>query len=214
MIRVLIVDDHDLVRMGVSRLLQDVKDIQVLGEASCGEEALKLAKTLDPDVILMDVRMPGMGGLEATRKIKKVLPCVKILALTVCDEAPFPSRLMEAGASGYISKGTGLDEMVLAIRRVSRGFSYIGSGIAQQALQGKPCESPFDTLSHRELQIALLVANCQSTQAISEQLFLSPKTVNTYRYRIFEKLKIQSDVELALLAVRYNMIEVNHASLA
>jgi len=212
MIRIVVVDDHDLVRLGITRLLQDTKDIKVIGEATCGEDALTVVRSLEPDVVLMDIKMPGIGGLEATRKLKKMMPQVSVLALTVCDGAPFASRLMEAGASGYITKGAGLEEMVLAIRQVAKGMRYISSEIAQQvalhALGGKSNASPFELLSQRELQIALLIANCQNVAFISEQLFLSPKTVNTYRYRIFEKLNIQSDVELALLAVRHGMIDV------
>jgi Response regulator containing a CheY-like receiver domain and an HTH DNA-binding domain len=116
LIRVLVVDDHDLVRTGITRMLADIDGLQVVGEADSGESALKLARELKPDVVLMDVKMPGIGGLEATRKLLRSHPDIKVVAVTVCEEDPFPTRLMQAGAAGYLTKGAGLDEMVQAIR--------------------------------------------------------------------------------------------------
>ncbi|WP_092385736.1 response regulator transcription factor GacA [Halopseudomonas salegens] len=210
MIKVLVVDDHDLVRTGISRMLADVPDLDVVGEADNGETAITLARQLHPDVVLMDVRMPGIGGLEATRKLLQHDRNVKVIAVTVCHEEPFPTRLMQAGAAGYITKGAALEEMVTAIRQVSKGQRYISPEIAQLlALKpfGQDTETPFDQLSEREIQIALMIVSCEKVQSISDKLCLSPKTVNTYRYRIFEKLGITSDVELTLLAVRHGMIE-------
>ncbi|WP_349570311.1 response regulator transcription factor GacA [Azotobacter salinestris] len=213
MIRVLVVDDHDLVRAGITRMLADIDGLQVVGQGSSGEEALKKARDLKPDVILMDVKMPGIGGLEATRKLQRSNPDIKVIAVTVCEEDPFPTRLMQAGAAGYLTKGAALDEMVQAIRQVFAGQRYISPQIAQQlalkAFQPQQSGSPFDLLSEREIQIALMIANCEKVQSISDKLCLSPKTVNTYRYRIFEKLSITSDVELALLAVRHGMVDAS-----
>ncbi|QJD58257.1 UvrY/SirA/GacA family response regulator transcription factor [Pseudomonas sp. gcc21] len=210
MIKVLVVDDHDLVRMGISRMLSDVPGLSVVGEADSGESALEQARALKPDVVLMDVRMPGIGGLEATRKLIVQNKDLKVVAVTVCDEEPFPTRLMQAGATGYVTKGAALDEMVTAIRKVYAGQRYMSPDIAQlliTKLYDPSSECPFDSLSEREMQIALMIVNCEKVQSISDKLCLSPKTVNTYRYRIFEKLSIHSDVELALLAVRHGMIE-------
>ncbi|AZL69610.1 UvrY/SirA/GacA family response regulator transcription factor [Pseudomonas sichuanensis] len=211
MIRVLVVDDHDLVRTGITRMLADIDGLQVVGEADSGESALKLARELKPDVVLMDVKMPGIGGLEATRKLLRSQPDTKVVAVTVCEEDPFPTRLMQAGAAGYLTKGAGLDEMVQAIRLAFAGQRYISPQIAQQlALKSfQPQGSPFDTLSEREIQIALMIVGCQKVQIISDKLCLSPKTVNTYRYRIFEKLSVTSDVELTLLAVRHGMVDAS-----
>lgn len=211
----MVVDDHDLVRMGITRMLADIPDIRVVGEASSGESALALARELKPDVVLMDLRMPGIGGLEATRKLLRQQPDIKVVAVTICDEDPFPSRLLQAGAAGYLTKGACLDEMVKAIRHVMSGQRYLSTEIAQH-LALKPFDaeadrSPFDQLSEREMQIALMIVGCQKIQDISDKLFLSPKTVNTYRYRIFEKLAIHSDVELALLAVRHGVASVQIA---
>ncbi|EKT4465511.1 UvrY/SirA/GacA family response regulator transcription factor [Pseudomonas juntendi] len=211
MIRVLVVDDHDLVRTGITRMLADIDGLQVVGEADSGESALKLARELKPDVVLMDVKMPGIGGLEATRKLLRSHPDIKVVAVTVCEDDPFPTRLMQAGAAGYLTKGAGLDEMVQAIRLTFAGQRYISPQIAQQlALKSfQPQGSPFDALSEREIQIALMIVGCQKVQIISDKLCLSPKTVNTYRYRIFEKLSVTSDVELTLLAVRHGMVDAN-----
>ncbi|MBK5007069.1 MULTISPECIES: response regulator transcription factor GacA [Pseudomonas] len=211
MIRVLVVDDHDLVRTGITRMLADIDGLQVVGEGDSGESALKLARELKPDVVLMDVKMPGIGGLEATRKLLRSHPDIKVIAVTVCEEDPFPTRLLQAGAAGYLTKGAGLDEMVQAIRLAFAGQRYISPQIAQQlALKSfQPQGSPFDTLSEREIQIALMIVGCQKVQIISDKLCLSPKTVNTYRYRIFEKLSVTSDVELTLLAVRHGMVDAS-----
>ena len=211
MIRVLVVDDHDLVRTGITRMLADIDGLQVVGEADSGESALKLARELKPDVVLMDVKMPGIGGLEATRKLLRSQPDTKVVAVTVCEEDPFPTRLLQAGAAGYLTKGAGLDEMVQAIRLAFAGQRYISPQIAQQlALKSfQPQGSPFDALSEREIQIALMIVGCQKVQIISDKLCLSPKTVNTYRYRIFEKLSVTSDVELTLLAVRHGMVDAS-----
>lgn len=210
MIKVLLVDDHELVRIGIRRLLQDVNGIKVIGEASTGEEAIRLAKELIPDVVLMDVQMPGIGGLEATRKMIRHNPDVKVLALTVFDDEPYPSRLLQAGAAGYITKGCDTEEMIRAVRTVHSGQRFLSSEIAQQlALKRftKDEKSPLDILSERELQIMLMITSGQKVQEISDKLCLSPKTVNSYRYRIFEKLSINNDVELTLLAIRLGLVE-------
>nr|WP_178132288.1 MULTISPECIES: UvrY/SirA/GacA family response regulator transcription factor [Pseudomonas] len=213
-IKVLVVDDHDLVRTGITRMLADIEGLQVVGQAESGEDALRLARELKPDVVLMDVKMPGIGGLEATRKLMRSQPDVRVLAVTVCEEDPFPTRLMQAGASGYLTKGAALEEMVQAIRQVFAGQRYISPQIAQslalKSFEPEKGGSPFDSLSEREIQIALMIANCHKVQSISDKLCLSPKTVNTYRYRIYEKLSITSDVELALLAVRHGMVDASN----
>lgn len=210
LIKVLVVDDHELVRSGISRLLTDAAGIVVVGEAASGEDAVQFAKEHQPDIILMDIRMPGIGGLEATRKILRQNPDIHVIAVTACDDNPYASRLLQAGASGYITKGADADEMMRAIIKVKSGQKYISSEIAQR-MALKPFqqdqESPFDGLSEREMQIALMIVGCQKVAEISEKLFLSPKTVNSYRYRIFEKLGIDSDVELTHMAVRYGLVD-------
>lgn len=193
-------------------MLADIDGLQVVGQAESGEESLIKARELKPDVVLMDVKMPGIGGLGATCKLLRSHPDIKVVVVTVCEEDPFPTRLLQAGAAGYLTKGAGLAEMVQAIRLVFAGQRYISPQIAQQlAIKSfQPVnDSPFDALSEREIQIALMIVGCQKVQSISDKLCLSPKTVNTYRYRIFEKLSISSDVELTLLAVRHGMVDAS-----
>lgn len=209
MIKVIVVDDHQLVRIGTVRLLEDVDGIKVIGQASNGEEAINLVKKLNPDVVLMDVHMPGIDGLEATRRCLRVDPDLKIIAVTVHENEPYPSKLMRVGAKGYLTKKAGLDEMVRAIKKVCSGQRYISVDVAQQlALRpfGKREGSPFDELSSREMQITLMVIGGHRVAKISESLSLSPKTVNSYRYRIFEKLQIENDVSLTKLAINHGLI--------
>jgi len=210
--KILVVDDHDLVRMGIVRMLADIDGYQVVGDAKSGEEAVAKARTLLPDVVLMDVKMPGMGGLEATKKLLVVNPTLKIIAVTACDDDLYPTRLMQAGAVGYVTKGAEFSEITNAIDKVIRGDLYMSNSIAQQlALKNfsgnSNQESPFEKLSQRELQTAMLIANGQKVNDIANTFCVSPKTVNSYRYRIFEKLDINSDVELTLLAVKHNLLD-------
>ncbi len=208
----LLVDDHELVRMGMSRMLSDVSDITVVGEACNGEEALTLTKKLKPNVVLMDVQMPGIGGIEATRKLAHLFPQLAILVVTICEEEPFPSRILKAGAMGYITKGTDLQEMVLAIRKVASGQRYLSADVAAQLASNwlekdKITESPFELLSEREMRVAMMIVNCLSNQEIADTLFISPKTISTYRYRIYEKLDVDSDVKILHLALRFGLVQ-------
>ena len=208
-IKVLIVDDHDLVRTGITRLLTDVEGIRVVGEAATGEEAVALAKDAMPDVVLMDANMPGIGGLEATRRLIRYDPDVKVVAVSVHSEEPYPSRFMQAGAAGYLTKGADIEEMILAIRQVYSGQRYLTAEIAQQMALKRFNESnkdPFAILSEREMQVMMMITQGQKVQDISDKLCLSPKTVNSYRYRLFEKLKVDNDVELTHLAIRHGLI--------
>ncbi len=209
MINVLVVDDHELIRAGIARMLLDDGNIAVVGEASSGEEALNMLRKTCPDVVLMDLKMPGIGGLEATRRIKRQCDKTKIVVVTACIDDPYPSHVMESGASAYISKNSHISEIIRAIKSVYRGERYISSDIAQMMALNKTKESLFDSLSERELQIAMMIMDCQKVQDISDKLCLSPKTVNSYRYRIFEKLDVNSDVELTLLAVRNGLLDVD-----
>ncbi|WP_126457285.1 UvrY/SirA/GacA family response regulator transcription factor [Sulfuriflexus mobilis] len=215
MIKVLLVDDHELVRTGIRRLLEDFEDISIIAEAENGEQAIGLVRQQKPDVILMDVNMPGIGGLEATRKLLQIHDDMKIIVVTIHVDEPFPTRLLKAGAAGYLTKGCAVDEIVEAIRTVHKGKRFIGSDVAQQLamsmLPGND-KSPFESLSQRELQVMLMVTQGQKIQEIAEKLCLSPKTVSTYRYRLFDKLGVKSDVELTHLAMRHGMIDDSSAA--
>lgn len=209
-IKILIVDDHQLIRKGIASILDEIKGLHVIAEASDGEEAIRLAREHNPDVILMDIQMPGMGGMEATKKILRVNPDARILALTVCESDIYPARLLEEGAAGYITKDSTTEEMVRAIRTIVTGQRYISPSIAQKLAikrftTGKA--SPFEVLSERELQVLLMITRGRKVPDIAEILHLSTKTINTYRYRIFEKLGVKSDVELTHLALQHGIIE-------
>ena len=210
LIKVLLVDDHGLVRHGIKKLLEDEPGITVIAEAESGEEALKTVRQLKPHVILMDVNMPGIGGLETTRKLTRAFPNIKVLAVTAMDADPFPSRLLQAGAAGFLTKGADAKEMIEAIKTVFSGKRYISPSVAQtMALKSlnDQDENPFEQLSERELQIAMMITNKQKVPEIADKLCLSTKTVNSYRYRIFEKLLINSYVELTHLALRYGIVD-------
>ncbi len=210
MINVLLVDDHHLVRVGINKILTSVKGINVVGECETGEEAIKVCRQDEPDVLLMDMDMPGMGGLEATKKILRFAPDVKIIVLTAHTEDPFPSKVMQMGAAGYLTKEAGPDEMVNAIRAVHSGQRYLPSDIAQKMALSQfnsVEENPFNALSDRELQIMIMITRGDKVPAISEHLNLSTKTINSYRYRMFEKLGVSNDVELTHLAIRHGMLK-------
>ena len=210
MITVLVVDDHELVRTGICRMLEDHADVQVIGQAESGEEAINLVRQYHPNVVLLDVNMPGIGGVETTRRLLQTAPETKVLAVSGLAEEPYPSLLLKAGAKGYITKGAPVTEMVRAINKVMQGGKYFSADIAEQLASSYLSDtqtSPFDALSEREMQVAMMVVNCISAQEISDKLFVSVKTVNTYRYRIFEKLNIDSDVKLTHLAIRYGLIK-------
>ena len=209
MINVLIVDDHRLVRACLSRLISDMSGIQVVAQASSGEQALTMAREHRPQVVLMDILMPGMGGLEATRRLLCQESRPAVLAVSACAEAPFPAQMLKAGAQGYLTKDVDGKELETAIRRVFVGRRYVCNDVAQALAcyaYEERADSPFDTLSHREMQIMMMVIGCQKVSEISGRLHLSPKTVNSYRYRIFDKLKVSSDVELVLLALKYGLL--------
>ncbi len=213
MINVVIIDDQELVRTGIVRMLSDQPDINVAGEGSTGEDAIRLVRELSPNVILMDINMPGIGGLEATRKLSKISPSTRILALSVHGGEIYPEKLLNAGASGYITKGIEYNEMISAIRQVHAGKRYLTKEIAQQlalnALSPNKEKSLFAELSERELQITLMVTRGEEVKLIAEQLCISPKTVNSYRYRVFEKLDVHNDVQLTHLALLHGLITVN-----
>jgi len=165
-----------------------------------------------PDVVLMDVHMAGIGGIEATRRIQRIAPEVKVVALTALDQEPFPSRLLDAGARGYLTKGCPADELIQAIEQVMRDEHYISNDVAQKLSLSrwvnKGEASPVAKLSPREMQVMLMITQGKSNQEISDSLFLSPKTVSTYRARIFEKLGVKNDVELTHFAMRHGLIDL------
>ena len=210
MIRLLLVDDHELVRTGFRHILAGSDEVEVVGEAKTGEEALVKVKSLSPDLVLMDVNMPGIGGIEATRKIKRLYPSVQIIAVTIHSDTPFPEQLYDAGAQGYVTKGCPAEELFEAIRTVAGGKPFIANEVSRKLtlarINGREADTPFSKLSQREMQVFLMITQGHKTQEISDSLCLSPKTVSTYRHRLFEKLDVKSDVDLTHLAVRFGLI--------
>lgn len=211
MINVMLADDHDLVRTGLKRLLDDVEGIQVVGEVTSGEAAVDMVRQLPIDVILMDINMPGIGGLEATRKILLKYPVIKIIIVTMNENHVFAQRLLKAGAAGYLTKGCRIAEISHAIREVMANKRYITPQMAQQLalaeLSPDEDRSPFKDLSERELQVMMMIMDGKKVSEISDKLCLSPKTISTYRQRLYTKLNIQSDVELARLVLRYGIMQ-------
>ncbi len=209
MIKVLLVDDHEPVRASIRHILKEVADMDVVGEAADGDSALRVAGKIAPDVVLMDIKMPGMGGIEATRRMVRLLPHTKVIAPTMLDDDPFPARLNEAGAMGCLTKGCPAREMIEAVRTVSSGSPYVSASIARKHMlaswQGA-ASTPFEGLSSCEMQVAMLIVDGQRTMEISNSLSLSPKTVSTYRRRIYEKLQVKTDAELTRLAFRHELI--------
>ena len=215
MISVLLTDDHALVRSGIRRLLEDSKQVKIVGEAARGEDSLQMVQDLKPDVILMDVNMPGIGGVETCRRILQRNSKQKIIVLTVHSEQNFPKRMLEIGAKGYLTKECGVDEMLEAIKQVHSGSSYIAISIAQQlALSLLPGneDNPVDRLSRREFQVMLMISNGLTNIEISERLCLSPKTVSTYRLRVLRKLDAQNEVDLIKIAVEQGMVEFSQSA--
>lgn len=210
MIRVVLVDDHELVRTGFRMILAQQSGIEVVGEAADGEQGLALIRSAKPDVALVDVHMPQISGIELTDRVRKHKLATRIVILTVLNEAPFPKRLIEAGASGYLTKGCTADELVRAVRQVADGRRYLSPDVAEVlalgALDGNAA-TPFEALSSRELDVALMLAQGRDMQHIAKLLNLSAKTVATYKYRLFEKLGVDNPVALAHLAQLHGLLD-------
>ena len=206
-IRVYVVDDHALVRAGMRMILAGEDDIEVVGEAECGEDALPQIRKLAPDVVLCDLHLPGVSGLELTERILKGGHGTKVIVVSVLEDGPMPKRLLEVGASGYVGKGGDASELLRAVREVARGKRYLASGVAQNlALYGiDGAGSPFDHLSPRELEVAMLLSQGLRQEDIAKRLSLSAKTVNTHKTRLFEKLGVQDSIALARLAGQYGV---------
>ena len=214
-IRVFLVDDHALVRAGMRMILANETDIEVLGEAESGEEALPKIRQLKPDVVLCDLHLPGLSGLDVTERIVRGEYGARVIVVSVLEDGPMPRRLLEAGASGYVGKAGDAAELLRAIRDVARGKRYLAMTIAQNmALSGLDKDaSPFDTLSQRELEVALLLMRGLRQSEIAERLSLSPKTVSTHKSNIFEKTGVDDSIALSRMGSQYGLVDPSQALL-
>lgn len=208
-IRVFLVDDHALVRAGMRMILAEATDIEIVGEADTGEEALRQVRQLRPDIVLCDLHLPGVSGLEVTERIVKGKYGTRVIVVSVLDDGPMPRRLIEAGASGYVGKGGDAAELLRAVRAVAAGKRFLASAVAQNlALLGLEGEaSPFDALTARELEVAMLLVQGLRQEEIARRLSLSAKTINTHKSRLFTKLEIEDVIALARLASQYGLAD-------
>ena len=212
-IRVFLVDDHALVRTGMRMILSAETDIEVVGEAETGEEALARLPGARPTVILCDLHLPGISGLEVTERIVRDGLPGRVVIVSVLEDGPLPKRLLDVGAYGYVGKGSDARELLRAVRDAALGRRYLGSSVAQKLALSRVDggSSPFDLLSPRELEVAMLLVRGLRQDTIARRLGLSAKTVNTHKSRLFEKLGVQDTIALARLAARYGLMDPGEA---
>lgn len=212
MTRVLVVDDHTLVRAGVARLLEAEEDIEVVGQTGSGHEAVELSRRLKPDVVILDYSLPDLDGLEATQQIISAVSGVRVLILTMYANEEYATRLIRAGAAGFMIKGASADELLTAVRKVARKGVYVSPSVQEKMVSriGQPQEdAPEAALSNREMQVLVRLARGATTREVSEALSLSLSTVETYRSRILEKLNLRNNSDLTRFAIRRNLIDVD-----
>ncbi|HLA23809.1 MAG TPA: response regulator transcription factor [bacterium] len=212
--KILIVDDHAIVREGVRMILAKENDLEVVGEAGDGQQALELTERVRPDVVIMDISMPGMGGIEATQTVRARHPEVQVLALTMHEDETYVFQLLRAGAAGYVLKRAAAQDLVQAVRAAAKGEAFLYPSIARKVVEdylrrvetGEERER-YDGLTTREKEILTLIAQGLSNQQIAEKLFISIKTVQTHRAHILEKLGLHDRTELVRYAIRKGLIE-------
>ncbi len=211
-IKILVVDDHAIMRDGIRALLGLHSDIEIVGEASEGLEAIEKTRELSPDVVLMDIAMPGMDGLEATRRIKKKNPAMKVLVLSQYDSKEYVLSAIKAGVSGYVPKKALGTELVSAIRTVQQGNSYLYPSAAAAVINDylkRADDEPYDRLTAREREILKLIADGHTSREIADSLYISLKTVLGHRTKIMEKLGIHNRTELIKYAIRKGLVNID-----
>lgn len=210
MIRILIADDHAIVRAGLKQIVAETSDMIVADEASSGHEALNKVWKNDYDVVVLDITMPGINGLDVLKQLKSQMPELPVLVLSIHPEEQYAVRVLRAGASGYLTKESASDELIMAIRKVSLGRKYVTASLAEKLAFDleTDVEKPLhETLSDREYQVMCMIASGKTVNEIAEELFLSVKTVSTYRSRILEKMKMKSNAELTYYAIKHRLVE-------
>jgi two-component system invasion response regulator UvrY len=211
MIRILLADDHSIVRAGLRRIIEDSGDIEVIAEAADGHEAVQKTHETSPDVVVVDISMPIMDGLEVVSQLHHYYPKLPILILTMHEEEQYVFRAISAGARGYISKRSAPEQMVNAIRKVHAGGRYLSDtaaeSLAQRLATGSQDRSPLDTLSNREIQVLRHLALGKTTREIAQSYNISIKTVDTYRFRLLKKLNLRNNAELSRFAIQNRLVE-------
>ena len=210
MIKIFIADDHPVVRKGLKEIIEEIPDMVVGGEASTGQEALEKVRKSDFDIVVLDISMPGISGLDILKQLKSEKPELSILVLSMYPEEQYAVRVLRAGASGYLTKESAPEELIAAIRKASKGGKYISSSLAEKLAFDleTDAEKPLhETLSDREYQVMRMIASGKTGKEIGEELFLSIKTISTYRARILEKMKMKSNAELTHYALKHELVE-------
>jgi two-component system, NarL family, response regulator NreC len=208
-IRVLLADDHAVVRHGFARIVQSEPDLEVAGEASNGREALDMARELKPDVVVMDVSMPELNGIEATRRLLKEIPRTRVLALSMHKDGVFVREMLRAGASGYLPKDSIDRELIAAVRALAAGEGYLSPSVSESVLSDyrRHVTDPLDLLSSREREILQMLAEGRTNKEVAESLKISVFTVDAHRGRIMEKLNLHSIGEMVRFAMRNGLID-------
>ena len=208
-IKILIADDHPIVRAGFKQVISDMPDMLVADEAGKGQEVLHLIGKKDYDLVLLDISMPGRSGLEILKDLKNEKPKLPVLILSIYPEEQYAIRALRAGASGYMTKASAPNELILAIRKISEGGKYISASLAEKLayyLDGDAAKPPHETLSDREYQVMLMIASGKTVTEIANELCLSVKTISTYRTHILEKMKMKNNAEITLYAVQNKLV--------
>ena len=210
MLKILIADDHAIVRQGLKQIVAETRDMVVAGEASNGQELFNKLKEDDYDVIVLDITMPGRSGMDVLRQLRSERPRLPVLILSVHSEEQYALRALRAGASGYLTKESAPDELVVAIRKVSLGGKYISSSLAEKLafeLEVGREQAPHETLSDREYQVMCRIASGKTVMEIAQELSLSEKTISTYRSRILEKMNMKNNAELTYYAIKNGLVD-------